>query len=227
VAFASVGALDGTNALNTNQVFNIWTAKADGSLAAPLTRLASAGAYQDYPAWSPDGKKIAFVAQRAMDGSDAPSPTDSENLWVINADGSGAAPLTGFASLGSPSLVNPIWSPDGSKLAFGSNQALDGTPTVNAGGAFNVWTTSANGAGSMAVTRLTASGLDFVFAPVIWSADSRRLIMGSQRAVDGSNAANPNANFNLWLLQADGSSAVPLTKFTSGSTNSLEFSLKR
>jgi hypothetical protein len=54
--------------------------------------------------WSPDGKRLAFLA---FQGSDS-------TLWVANADGSGArtiltAPISAFL---------PSWSPDSSRIAF-------------------------------------------------------------------------------------------------------------
>ena len=56
------------------------------------------------PAWSPDGKKIAFMSTR--DG-----PLD---VYTMNADGTGVKRLTNN-SIGE---VNSAWSPDGTKIAF-------------------------------------------------------------------------------------------------------------
>ncbi len=78
-------------------------------------------------AWSPDARQLAFVADR--DGAGAA-------LWVANADGSAARPVSGAVTPGVlPSLS--AWSPDGSDLAFvltGKdassiwNYAFDGNP---------------------------------------------------------------------------------------------------
>ena len=64
------------------------------------------------PAWSPDGKTIAFAA-KPWNGGLLP---DLE-LYMINVDGSGLTRLTYRAGDDS----NPTWSPDGSKLAFESH----------------------------------------------------------------------------------------------------------
>lgn len=221
VAFISAGALNGTDALNTNQVFNLWVANADGSARTPLTNLTASGVFQSYPSWAPNGIKLAFVAQRALDGSDAASPTSAMNLWMINADGSGAAPLTRLSS--SVSMFYPVWSPDGTKIAFGSDQALDGTDASDP--ANNVWTINADGTGPFAVTRLTASGINFEL-PMFWSPDGKQIALSSLRAVDGTNAANPNDGTNVWVIQADGSSAISLTKLTSNSAESFDPSWK-
>ena len=56
------------------------------------------------PAWSPDGRRIAF--SRAVDGR--------AHLFVMNADGTGAKQITD----GPDDDVHPSWSPDGSALVF-------------------------------------------------------------------------------------------------------------
>ncbi|MCI0551712.1 MAG: hypothetical protein L0287_12210 [Anaerolineae bacterium] len=57
-----------------------------------------------FPAWSPDGTKIAFTAGRIM----------NSDIFVINADGTGLEQLTD-----SPGEdFDPAWSPDGSLIAF-------------------------------------------------------------------------------------------------------------
>ncbi len=54
-----------------------------------------------HPAWSPDGKRIAFVTRVGR---------AEQSIQVVNADGSGRARLaTGYA---------PAWSPDGQRVAF-------------------------------------------------------------------------------------------------------------
>ena len=61
-----------------------------------------------WPAYSPDGRKIAFGSSR----------TGDFEIYVMNADGSDLHRLTR-----SPGLdVRPAWSPDGTRIAFTSNR---------------------------------------------------------------------------------------------------------
>jgi TolB protein len=73
-----------------------------------ITTLISGGT-NTYPAFSPDGKKLAF---RRMLGE-----LDSE-VFLANADGSDAHNLTSHPAFDGW----PSWSPDGSRIAFASNR---------------------------------------------------------------------------------------------------------
>lgn len=150
IAFTSRRALDGSD--NTNNISNLWIMNADGSGIEALTKLTAEGAPSDEPAWSPDGSKIAFESNRALNGSSEYS--ESVNIWVINADGSGVKPLTQFLARSAHSLW-PNWSPDGSKIVFASSRTLNGSDSENSNELFNIWVMNADGSGAKSLTQLT------------------------------------------------------------------------
>jgi Tol biopolymer transport system component len=58
------------------------------------------------PAWSWDGKKIAYYSNR----------NGTYQVYVVNSDGSGARQITESAAAGG--AVLPVWSPDGFRLSY-------------------------------------------------------------------------------------------------------------
>jgi Tol biopolymer transport system component len=79
------------------------------------SRLTDFWAYQ--PAFSPDGRRIAFVRITALD-----YPNTKQDLWIIDSDGSAPLRLTD-----SPGRIRgPIWSPDGQMIGFNHEPAGDG-----------------------------------------------------------------------------------------------------
>ena len=92
---------------------DIYVMNADGSGTRRLTHNAG---YDGEPAWSPDGRKIAFQSKRGFVVGQ-PGMGIGE-IYVMNADGSGKRNLTrNPAQDGRPS-----WSPDGRRIAFVSNR---------------------------------------------------------------------------------------------------------
>jgi Tol biopolymer transport system component len=78
---------------------------ADGTGARAVTKLTAALVQHINPVWTPDGAKIIFVGQRALDGSDANSANSTFNIWIVNSDGSNAVPLTKLTAPGASSLA--------------------------------------------------------------------------------------------------------------------------
>lgn len=222
VAFVSQGAVDGSDNSNTScppftMVQNIWSVRTDGSGIMPLTKNTSCINSSENPIWSPDGRKLAFYSARPLDGSDTVTPGKVFNIWVTQADGTGATPLTRLTATSAFVLA---WSPDGSRLAFVSDRALDGSDAGGAG--FNIWVMNADGTGAAPVTRLMGCGMSVsVIIPVEpivsqagWSPDGSKLVFQSSCALDGSDASNGDGFTNVWIVNADGTGRKPLTKYT-------------
>src|SRR5882724_3378738 len=91
------------------------------------------------PVWSPDGKRIAFLWDRA----------DIVNLYLVNADGSGApVALTSFPD---GKVTDVFWSKDGSTVYFSRGADL--------------WQVAANGGGARAVWTTPAAEVEFSLSP--------------------------------------------------------------
>ena len=89
---------------------DLFESRADGDGRTRLTHSApetAAGA----PAWSPDGRRIAYVLSS---GADRDYDTD---VWVMRADGTGRMRLTATDDVAES---GPVWSPDGRRIAFWS-----------------------------------------------------------------------------------------------------------
>lgn len=115
--------------VNTDRVPNVWVAPAgDAARARQVT--SGAGKFDGYygVAWMPDGRIVyASIASGSWD------------IWLMNADGSGARQLT----VGGRSSYGPSASSDGRYIVFVSNRA---------GGRFNVWRMDADGSNPKQLT---------------------------------------------------------------------------
>lgn len=188
-----------------------------------LKQLTTSLAVDDWAAWSPDTLKILFQSDRIPNASVAVH----FQIYVMNTDGSSVAKLTAVDTADS---YQPAWSPDGTKIVFGSNRDGNGEIYVMDPNGANVVRLTYDSAedgqpawspdGSKIAFATARDGNDEIYvmnpdgaAPVnltnnagsdltpAWSPDGTKIAFQSNREID----------YAVWVMNADGSNPVRLT----------------
>jgi TolB protein len=171
------------NVAGTQGDVDLHVVNADGSGLARIAGSDGGLSHEEWPSWSPDGKRVAFTSTRA----------GNQEVFAADVDGKNQTRLT--TDLGTD--AHPAWSPDGRHIAFASDRW----------GGLEIALMNADGSD---VRRLTTSaGLDDYPA---WSPDGRQIAFTSNRdgnleiyvmSPDGSHVRNLTQspaidNFPTW-----------------------------
>ncbi|MEX1343214.1 MAG: S9 family peptidase, partial [Candidatus Limnocylindrales bacterium] len=101
------------------QKSNLWIVEvADGA----ARRLTSGRSRDSQPAWSPDGKRVAFASDRGPD----PDLNWRSSIYLVDADGGKPVLVSGGKER---SFGFPAWSPDGKRIAACGHRLESGNPT--------------------------------------------------------------------------------------------------
>ena len=168
---------------NRGGMKDIYVVNADGSNLLNLT--ADTCSDRD-PCWSPDGQKIAFmkVFSTITVGGEI---TDLGDIYVMDADGSNPTRLTYSHSAGVCGSFRPIWSPDGTKIAFFTNR--DGNREI--------YVMNSDGTEQINLSNHPLSD----YEPQ-WSPDGTKIAFYSYR----------DRNWELYVVNSDGSNLANLTQ---------------
>ena len=178
---------------------------------------------------TPAPAKIAFTSGYMHFEGAHPEPAAAYNIFVMNADGSGRLNLT----FNSAHDINPVWSPDGKKIAFLRDFQIcvmdsDGSNLENLtnGAAMNLGPVWSPDGSKIAYTSMTCKFVDILtpehgaFKLVNADGSSPMGLTTSESdylptwSPDGSKMAfqsKRDGNFEIYVMNADGSKQVNLT----------------
>ena len=152
--------------------------------------------FQGQPAFSPDGKWIAYERDA----------TETDNgIWLIRANGTGLRRLTRnpFHATGECGCdTDPNFSPDGRWISFVRMKRAEQTQALFA--------VRPNGTG---LHRITPYSWE-VAIKHDWSPDGTRILLTTN-----ADFVKPGASANMVTIRPDGSDVKPITRFTGGTEN--------
>jgi Tol biopolymer transport system component len=174
--------------------FEIYVMDAKGD---NTVRLTNNPAYDDSPAWSPNGKQIAFL-------SDREDPINwNFGIYVMNADGTDVSLIKSGVGFG----AKPTWSPDGKKIAYG----------IYVNGNSEIYVMNADGSGEVNLTK--NSSYD---SGSTWSPDGKYIAFASNRddpnlaTCGNGNRGVEDCDFEIYVMNADGGNVTRLTNSATG-----------
>lgn len=161
---------------------NIYVMDEDGKNVVQLTDHPQV---DSTPAWSPDGRLIAFSSLR----DEPPNTHGNSEIYIMDSDGGNPTRLTQ-----EPNSIDtlPAWSPYGNRIAFASNR--DGTG--------DIYVMDADGGNLGRLTHDEWNRSPYDWAPS-WSPSGRFIAFESTRGGRGSD---------IWLMNSDGTNPVLLAK---------------
>ena len=170
--------------------YEIATANPDGTGRQRLTRSTS---FENYPVWSPDGTRIAFIANYDSEsdsdsGSRGYEPSETR-IFTMAPDGTDVRVVPNTEGVG---LYPPVWSPDGERLAVTVNEEWG---YHHAGEKRILYT--------VRVDESELSRIGEVSTLPTWSPDSERLAFGYNRPPFGAGEFDPGVH----TVRFDGSDA--------------------
>ena len=193
---------DGTTR-NDDNVVDIYAVNADGSGTIKLTDT-DANVAPSFR-WSPDGNRIAYVLRCTI----PPSSSCPGDIYVADADGSESINLTQFSDNQFAGTGLPVWSPDGTRIAFDHTDGGLGS----AGLTTDIYAVNADGSGSGGI-RLTNNAIGEASVEPQWSLDGEKLVF-TQGFTD-----RPDKESMIYMMDSIGNNKVNLTgdteNFSSG-----------
>ena len=173
-AWSPDGSMIVFDAMHDN-IYDLWIFTVNDLSLRQLVRIPG---HLLYPTWSPDGRTIAFSISQRIEGQEGQKDQDTWNIGMVSSDGLGKIFIP---ILEAAHDLFPVWSPDGTRLAFGKVQDLQEMDLI---------ISSAFGVGKQ--TAITDwDGEEQVPA---WSPDGRYLAFH----------ANRSGNIDLWVIDLQG-----------------------
>lgn len=170
---------------------SLWLFRPDGSRRLRITE--DPNWFDVHPAFSPDGRRIAFVRTRPLGSGSA--------VWVCGADGTRARQLVAGAS-GKERLVSPVWVSD-TQIVYVRDPKIDRQPQME------LWQVDVDQGGPSRVLSFgdILPGRNAIVTDV--SPDRRHLLVAAQRGVFWATA-------DVYLLDRQAGSIRPLWEDSAG-----------
>jgi TolB protein len=168
-------------------IVNVGAALDEGANPTNITN--TPAQIEEDPNWSPDGEKIVYTR---FDAGDDPNRPSSQEIFVVNADGSGTPEQL---TLNSSDERAPAWSPDGTRIVFMCRYG---------GTDFEICIMNADGSGLVQVTDNLVQELS-----IRWTVGGDQLVFN--RGVPPAPGGN-----QIFSINVDGTGETQLTNTLAG-----------